>query len=1297
MEDQDRKMPPFWTGTIPAAFRLENVLGGSLNQLQFQKSGEPPDPDFNPFDPDLIRGTIFEVAPDSLVDVFNFTDWKIAEKKALKEFEDMQTIQASGYNAIGGMLMMGIFDPVNLLPVGFGAFPRTINLMRSGWSVAGRRIGKGAAAGVIGNTYAEGVLYAQQDFRTLQQSGINITAGMILGGMVGTFTALPQTLRHISMREFHKRYNLPMIIETRPPKSTVHPVNDPDATIHVNHINEGLHGQEIDPSRPFMALDEDFPVGTREQLLEKRQAAHRQNAAREPDPDAPDVGTLTNWEWLPRSVYNDLFDDLGPPKTPAERAARKRRQAQPHTTTIIRFSELRRLLGKIPSVPAVFRDGFKLPRPRIYVTMHNLAQGGSPHAAKELEIVGIEGLSELAHLQSISRMVDPDVPLEIVVVAPTRNQIKFLAGSRSGASNIDAGKLHRQKFPENKVPDTVSLAWLRSMDSALEPSAIRLRRSITCNSPCTIVTHEGLYRKGEVVPGGLHEDGTIGVSGKALEHDTTGAYNPDTNVTASEIASALGLEYIIGKWFPGVRLPMNPLLGIRQVTQKLFDTHLRYQNHALGIPGSRSAESGIRRWYHLLGETLQQVDEVYLKYRVAAGAKRFTEKRSLVGAEIFRLDVRDRFRGVEEGVYNKFQFYEEMGKAMRNQLEGAPGHPDPFVAEAAKLTREAHTAIFDAAVRVGIMDDFTRLGPDGKPTTVVLVGDRATAASHFRRVYNRILLAKPEERELFIKTVAEDWISYYRIGEHLQGEGGVEAYLKHIGIKNPAKLLKLARAAQKFEKSPTEKIRDPDTGVEMTAIELRREMFLSRDEAEFYRRRGYTPEQIEILTARDRQYFSEFKDVDGVVDPGEVFGIIRDFSQRQGIEGSMESMKRRMQQKAYDAAERAYDNIMGTPAGRTPTAEIPGIEQFFPEAGLTQNRFPGSTRPRTLDTPDSVLSRWLEDDARLVTRYLFRTMVPDIEIARNFGRYVIDHATGERRWVGDPNMKEAIARLQKEVVRSVAARRARGDTEESIEDFKREAAKGIKDLANVRDLLRGQYAVPANPEHMAYHTLQSMRAINYLTMGGGFALSSIPDISRLVTVNGLNQVIGTAMGILRLPRGTRMAAIKELGSEARLAGVAWETVLNQRAQNVFDLSDDYSRGSRVALGFRAAADRFSMITLLSPWNDMMKRWSAIFTGSPKRSSPKWLARSGQPGRTGSFGSSPPLTGRAAQPEMLSSWHWAGKWTGRSSPLAREMSRSPSTRRLGVPSSSSSASRWLQRRTSCSPTSSIGICRASTGC
>jgi len=1110
-----QNQPDFWGEVIPAAFTLENTVGALRERMRFPLSGHAPDPKFDAFDPELNRGTVFEDYPELLADVTNLEDWKVKKLRVEREMEDLQTVNRSPH-ALGAFLLAGLIDPVNLIPVGAAA-PKTARALLdvSANRLAWRTFSRGAQAGFVGNLAAEAVLQKSQNLRTPIQTGANVVSGALFGAMVGGVMVPLAIARRLKAEtwayygesvgrgrpasgtpQFHVREDLRARADEPEPGTMVPAVrNAQTGEVFAGGQTHGdVFERFFDPEDESLQLQDGFWIfeeGGRGRFIsgiQEVQEAARKLHGIEPSPMGLHSTQLKH-SVSPRKVEFRASDDPDAPLTIADidaarhgtivdpkrpiiglSEAEQAVSSQPnwhwienqrevvgesaHTTTFVPWNRLRGMLpeGTAQRLAPAEEGILKLRRIRLYVIERN-PNRPTQHVASEMKVVAFQDSGSLGHLRALPDDLDPVIPVEIVVLKNTKKLAKMLE-----AGQFDPIEASVKRFPKGKTPDAVSWGWLHAHDRAKEPVRFRLERSITCASPCSTKSQQDLLDEGHVVPGGYQDDGTIGVSREAEEIDTTGAYNPDVSATEAEIVSAMGVEKLVRFMFPSLRLATSHVRLIRQVAPKLLDMQLRMGQFAEGTAKSRSAELGMKMWNRVLGQLVEIQDRGWVEYRMELAGKKFKPDQGL-NAQVLKYDALDRLRGAPEGVMTKHQFFEEVGRAMRRQLDGEAGSTNPHVERVARETRKRYDALFSAAEDVGLMDPIVRVDAEGNPTTRVFnERGEATGESYFRRVFKKRLLAKPEERVAFIRTVADRW-------------------------------------QEKYDMQPKE---------------------------------------------------------------------------------------------AYEAAERVYDQIMGTASARTPERDIAGLSEVFKKPEYMKFRQPSSTRPRSLDLHDFEIERWLEDDVQLVTRFLFRTMVPDIEIGRVFGN--VDPETG--RWKGDPNMRFTLDHVRREIARQVKERKARGDPAHTVSAFEKRANKDMEDLANLRDLLRGQYAVPANPEHGAYQFLQSFRMVNYLTMGGGFMLSSVPDVARLVTVNGLGHTFNTALNILSTPANVR----KGLLAEARLSGTAWETLLNQRAANVFDLSDDYSRMSRVQLGLRAAADRFAALSLLSPWNDMMKRWAGLYTG-----------------------------------------------------------------------------------------------------
>jgi len=1542
-----REEPDFWGQVIPAAFALENTVGAVRERMKFPLSGAPPQPDFNPFDQDLIEGTLFEDFPELLIGVSNKMDFDITLRRAENEQRNLQMVMDSGGKALGAMLLAGGFDLVNLLPVGAGAIGRTASLFRKPFRLGMHQVKRGAQAGLIGNAQAEGILNPLQDFRTAEQAGLNITAGTLLGAMIGTATAVPAIMRARVLKDLEADFGNAYPREARPydlfgeekpiaktdlrsgavkhelvqaddgsfvPQTEVTPAGeklsdfsgqmlvanrnkktgevwvgershldlfeakggklpknmddweqgfvDPrtqeffsrsDAFKHRTQMFKGrnrpnvsaaektvlkkfgpeahaveLKGMvDVPPKTLFRkgstkeertgtglldkaearvrvagiavidannarakkrkAVGDNIKVlrkrlkeaelaemgpeviaGAKKDLADAIEAGKFDDDARIAKENEPHEAALAEFkvankelhaledleagEFISTSflmsaaegtVVNPQRPILGirnPPKGVDPwvwTASTGTRNGEPlHTTTFMPVTELDRILSEIGAekiisdvptgikdldaiqtlkqrFPGKFMTAWKNPasgevktggafhfnlvtereidvldssallgqgkpdikvklhevpglmlkarrmqrasgfwdvdraefvtrevagkrskgqgetismnirgklgglstnktqqqvitvikgrthansnalefrRPRLYVEITN-PKRATPDVKAEMKVVAFVGEESLSHVRALEGMqsgrsatFDAQVDsvgnaMEGMLIHELPVEIIAVKTSKRGDVQLLGKEYEFVKFPKGKVPKAVSLGRLNGIDGK---TAYTLERSITCSSPCKIVTNEDILNEGDTVPGGYHTDGRVGVSAKAERMDTEGTYNPDVEATSEEIVGALGFEHLVKEWFPATRAATNPELQVRQVMPKMIDIGLRKEKFKDGISDPRSAQSGIRLWNKDLGELVQTYQNDYLNYR-----RRLSGKKPMrfQGIEANIAALKNMTKGPPEGELTEQAFRMEVTHAARRDKAGEPGSSDPDIMNSVKAFRRYDDKVADALEEVGLMNRIDRTDPaTGEPTTQVFSPEgRVTGNSHVKRIYLKKLLSRPEEERLWVEQVVKDWTDYY-------GMDDIDTFIL--------------------------------------------------------------------------------------------------------------------------AAKQARDNILATPSGRVPETHIPVFSEVFSKPDLDQNRLPGMVRPRTLDVMDVSIERWLEPDILRITHHIHRSAVADIEIAKNFGRFEIEglsftpfpkglqdthgghvlpafksaktgqikaggntlkdlaskgeqqsnvrnaldkklegddelngpgwwnvdektfHAkkgtetrlaaetrimgeanhrkfkstepqlmvrttegkeignAGRRQWVGDPNATAALRNLDEKIKRRVERMTEEGQESEKILRYERKARQGIRDIAAVRDILRGQYAVPANPEHAAYVSMRVLKQFNYWTMGGGFMVSSIPDLGRIVAMNGLENTFRTQLAYMGLPEATKAA----LRVENVWAGVGMETILNRRASNIMDLGTDYGRMTNIEQGMRSVSDRFSYLSGLSVWNDTLKQFSAIYSG-----------------------------------------------------------------------------------------------------
>jgi hypothetical protein len=261
-----------------------------------------------------------------------------------------------------------------------------------------------------------------------------------------------------------------------------------------------------------------------------------------------------------------------------------------------------------------------------------------------------------------------------------------------------------------------------------------------------------------------------------------------------------------------------------------------------------------------------------------------------------------------------------------------------------------------------------------------------------------------------------------------------------------------------------------------------------------------------------------------------------------------------------DIVNQITDQITGNAAGRAAYETIPLVR--------------GPLKERTLSIPDEQIEEFLESDIDIVARQYKRTMAPDVELTRAFGRADLGDQIDE--------IKADYADL-----RETAKKKGKP---KALKDLDRRERQDILDLEATRDLLRGTYRVPENPDAFFIRAGRVLRDANFVRMLGGMTLSAIPDMARPIAVNGLKPLGRTLKTLVTAPSKFNMARL-----EAKKAGAGLDMVLNSRASSMAELTDIYGRNTRFERGLRSLSDGFSKITLMAPWNASLKQFSGVMT------------------------------------------------------------------------------------------------------
>lgn len=280
--------------------------------------------------------------------------------------------------------------------------------------------------------------------------------------------------------------------------------------------------------------------------------------------------------------------------------------------------------------------------------------------------------------------------------------------------------------------------------------------------------------------------------------------------------------------------------------------------------------------------------------------------------------------------------------------------------------------------------------------------------------------------------------------------------------------------------------------------------------------------------------------------------------------------------KAAAAAQKAED------FGRMSDAEVKSLvnETVDNILGNADSRIPydivsgprGPLKERLLNIESRKIQDFLNTDIEEVMRSQVRTMSADVELAKKFGS--VDLSEEIRKINDEANAKIDVAKSDKERQR--------------IDKSRKDA---IRDLNGIRDRLRGQYALPSNPDSLVLRAGKVARNVNYLRLLGGMTLSAIPDMGKTVMEHGLTSVFRD--GFVPLVKNFR--AFRIAAQEVKDAGTALDMVLDNRAMAMADITDDFGRHSAFERGLTSLSTRFGVVSLMAPWNATLKQFSGLLT------------------------------------------------------------------------------------------------------
>lgn len=1185
---------PDWSELWGPAFRMDNTAGS----VAAEEAGLPPAPAarlmqgiderFDPFGD--VAGYENDAGRFALA---NSDAEVLALKRQIdRERQDRAIVEAAGWKGFVASLVAGVADPINLVPVG----GQIVRGMRTGQAI-GRAAVSTARAAVIGAGVAEGVLQATQQTRTAAESVEAIGGAAILGGVLGG--SAEGIRRWVELRRVARGY-------------------------------DGARADPFGPDRGVAAISvEQWEPEIGKVLIDKGQLVQGADGApRLKASGAVDLATnhgLVKVIWRhgeesPKDVFVRREDVLALPRIMREWAQSESSPDGGPTWVVNRAAE-----GQKPEwVVYGLRKWTAADGAHHVVTIHMLDAEVSD-LKPSLPRRG-EGSGAPSEPSRQSRFRNPTDTVEGATLSPTSQ------GAESGAPqpNIvrDGANANARRVLTPDELDTAAIeADLRGGNEEAALAEIRAALDAAPGRVADDIAPEpgGAASFDEAADFDLPEPDTPapgpGISGSA---GAAARLDPELE----RLQSAFGLEKALAFQDPLMRTATSPSLVVRNVAQQLTESPLAWEKNRQGIPTPVAVETRVKMRQAGLYDATAAMDELWVRYRLQRAARpgdaTLLQARDLATGQAFKREA-----GAGQPLTHS-QFRVEIGRAMRR----GDAHTIPEVAEAAKIWRSrVFEPLKKAGQEAGLLDaDLDApLGADSYLTRLYN-HDRMTAdrPDFIKRVAGWLDSEQTKKRE--IQTKMQDVLEEldYHEARVASLEDRIAGREETIGKNEAAQ-----DVAQRFNRFAYNRsaemseeldglraqIRDleaagqpvpKDLRNQLQALEKRRvpraqggAVFESRIRAEVNAQadrlsgrmaaRDALQADLEARQARLEELRGQMEELVQSWEGKSSREAKGALSARAEAEAGRDPDQPRLRgaDKAVDRAARAIadavtdlefqeledlagqiaERIMGTPDGRLPyDMDIGSMGRggFSPDTQRLQAA--GPMQGRRFAIPDALIEPYLESDIELVGRAYVRSMAPDVELQRQFGSIGLDDQLGRI---------QADYRRLMDAAPDEAARRR----------LERRRQNDIRDLAAMRDRLRGIYALPRDVNGFFPRTGRVLRTFNYMRLLGGMTVAAFTDLGKVVAEFGLGRVFGVGLRAL----ATNFQGYRLAGEEVKRAGTALDMVLDSRAMAIADVMDDYGRGSRFERGLGSAATGFSRVALMAPWNAALKQFTGLLT------------------------------------------------------------------------------------------------------
>tara|TARA_R110001606_G_scaffold139003_1_gene277419 strand:- start:369 stop:1811 length:1443 start_codon:yes stop_codon:yes gene_type:complete len=165
---------------------------------------------------------------------------------------------------------------------------------------------------------------------------------------------------------------------------------------------------------------------------------------------------------------------------------------------------------------------------------------------------------------------------------------------------------------------------------------------------------------------------------------------------------------------------------------------------------------------------------------------------------------------------------------------------------------------------------------------------------------------------------------------------------------------------------------------------------------------------------------------------------------------------------------------------------------------------------------------------------------------------------------------------------------------EDVKKLNKELQNDLRDIRGLRDRVRGTYGAPKDPHRLTSRAVRGLKSFSVITLMGGAAISSIPDVGIMIMHYGLKDTFKSAKGLW----GMNSQVIRTMNrGELHSAGEALEMSLNARALALADVGDIFGNRFAFERSLHNSTNLFMFMNGLNMWNTIMKETAGLMVSN----------------------------------------------------------------------------------------------------